>query len=144
MPQTDEQPTAAAFARVEEQLKNVQMDLAEIKTTLHESLSLNTAAHDAFWRAITEETRQRIEADMTLTLQCRALESEVKAAIAERKAAVAAEGEARKAAVAAEEDARKAEMDALRSQFRWVGAAVAVAWAVFQVLVNYGLRLAGR
>lgn len=144
MPQNDEQPTAAAFARLEEQLKNVQMDLAEIKTTLHDSLSVNTAAHDGFWKAITEETRQRIEADTALTLQCRALEAEIQAAVMERKAAVAAEAEARRSAVQAEADARKSEIDALRNQFRWVGAALLVAWGVVQWVISTGLRLAGR
>lgn len=57
---------------------NVEADLKEIKATLHEALSLNTSAHDSFWKAITEESRQRLEQGMALTLQCRALEADLK------------------------------------------------------------------
>jgi hypothetical protein len=121
MPVNDEQPSSADFARLDEQMKAVRSDLAEIKEEIREQHGGSAARLDLLVQALAEERNYRVENDNTLQLQLQAAEARQDAAREDLKAQVTAEIVKTRQAT-----------DDLRLQFKVTATVVGIVWAVFQ------------
>jgi hypothetical protein len=125
MPTNDEQPTAAAFARLDEQIKAVRADLAEIKVDIHEQSGASATRLDTLVQALNEERNYRVENDEMLRLQMQKQESD--------------QDKARQECVTKLE---KADMEiannlkATQMQIRWAAGIVGFVWVLFQWIVG--------
>lgn len=132
MPTNDEQPSAADFARMQEQVAGIAADIAEIKHDLRERAMSDGGRIDALVQALAQEREYRAENDNTLNLQIQQVEARLR-------------GERQKEM----SDMRAAHqelgnrIDALRLKFTLIGSAIGIAWGVVVVLANYTLRLFG-
>lgn len=121
----DEQPTAAAFARMQEQMEGMARDIAEIKQDLRERGTSGAARIDSLVEALSRERQARAEEDARLLMQMQAQAATLRAERVERTNEISCE------------------LDALKLRFKWTTGAIVAVSAAIQWGIGMALRFYG-